>query len=374
MNKEFEQNINELNFISKRIEKDNPKQSSFGGAATGAVIGSLIAPGIGTILGGAIGKCLTGANNESKDGLQPFKGLEEDTKHEIREYYQIPRNEEILFVSTEENERVVITENQLIWDDSTEEGQFYHILWGNIKKVYYQEGQFIVQTLDETEGSIPAVFFWGMTALGKLEKPIGSNNRIASILLRGQGAVGTQGGQGGVRPMLGQLRERLGLGRREQGEEHVGKLRPLRRGHGIHPAPEAVGLPLGLPGPAGEKAKGPAVDLPGKGVVLACRPVAMALDGPGPWVLVEQGPDQRGLGDVGHDAGGQPAIGRRVGQVPVKAGAVVAVHHEDTPPEERRGVDRGPHRQVPALGVAAQTELAGIFRRHAHQVVQCQPL
>ena len=100
----------------------------------------------------------------------------------------------------------------------------------------------------------------------------------------------------------------------------------------------------------------------------------MALDGPGPWVLVEQGPDQRGLGDVGHDAGGQPAIGRRVGQVPVKAGAVVAVDHEDTPPEERRGVDRGPHRQVPALGVAAQTELAGIFRRHAHQVVQCQPL
>lgn len=60
MNKEFEQNINELNFISKRIEKDNPKQSSFGGAATGAVIGSLIAPGIGTILGGAIGKMLDG--------------------------------------------------------------------------------------------------------------------------------------------------------------------------------------------------------------------------------------------------------------------------------------------------------------------------
>lgn len=96
--------------------------------------------------------------------------------------------------------------------------------------------------------------------------------------------------------MLGQLRERLGLGRREQGEEHVGKLRPLRRGHGIHPAPEAVGLRWALPGPAGEKAKGPAVDLPGKGVVLPCRPVTMALDGSGPWVLVEQAPTSEAWG------------------------------------------------------------------------------
>lgn len=189
MNKEFEQNINELNFISKKIEKDNPKQSSFGGAATGALIGSAIAPGIGTFLGGAIGKWLTDANNESKDGLQPFNGLEEDTKHEIRENYQISRNEKILFVSTEENERVVITENQLIWDDSTEKGPFYHILWANIKKVYYQEGQFIVQTLDKTEGSIPAGFFWGIWSLVEMEKLIGSNNRIASILTNAANCV-----------------------------------------------------------------------------------------------------------------------------------------------------------------------------------------
>lgn len=179
MNKEFEQNINELNFISKKIEKDNPKQSSFGGAATGALIGSAIAPGIGTFLGGAIGKWLTDANNESKDGLQPFNGLEEDTKHEIRENYQISRNEKILFVSTEENERVVITENELIWDDP-ELDTIYRIPWSKIKKVYYKDEYYIVQTLDNAENAIPTSYFWGNSL--DMEKIPASCNRIASIL------------------------------------------------------------------------------------------------------------------------------------------------------------------------------------------------
>lgn len=89
--------------------------------------------------------------------MQPFKTLKKDKKCEIRETYQIPQNEKILFVSTEENERVVITENKLIWDD-LELDTIYRIPWAKIKKVYYKDEQYTAQTLDDAENAIPTSF------------------------------------------------------------------------------------------------------------------------------------------------------------------------------------------------------------------------
>lgn len=84
MNKDFAFNINRLDYISHKIKGESPHKHQ---------------------------------DNAPLEGLQSFKILKKDKKREIREMYQIPQNEKILFVSTEENERVVITENELIWDD-----------------------------------------------------------------------------------------------------------------------------------------------------------------------------------------------------------------------------------------------------------------
>ena len=111
--------------------------------------------------------------------MQPFKILKKDKKREIRETYQIPQNEKILFFSTEENERVVITENELIWDDP-ESDIIYRIPWSKIQKVYYKDEQYIVQTLDNAESAIPTSYFWGNSLY--MEKIPASCNRIASIL------------------------------------------------------------------------------------------------------------------------------------------------------------------------------------------------
>lgn len=118
-------------------------------------------------------------DNAPIEGLQPFKILKKDKKREIRETYKIPQNEKILFVSTEENERVVITENELIWDDP-ELDTIYRIPWSKIKKVYYKDEEYIVQTLDDAENAIPTSYFWGRSL--DMEEIPASCNRVASIL------------------------------------------------------------------------------------------------------------------------------------------------------------------------------------------------
>lgn len=138
MNKDFAFNINRLDYVSQKIQDNAPLE-----------------------------------------GLQPFKILKKDKKREIRETYQIPQNEKILFFSTEENERVVITENELIWDDP-ELDTIYRIPWSKIKKVYYKDEQYIVHTLDDAENAIPTSYFWGSSL--DMEKIPASCNRVASIL------------------------------------------------------------------------------------------------------------------------------------------------------------------------------------------------
>lgn len=153
MNKDFAFNINRLDYISPKIKEETP-------------ILSWESPH-------------KHQDNAPLEGLQPFKILKKDKKREIRETYQIPQNEKILFVSTEENERVVITENELIWDDP-ESDIIYRIPWSKIQKVYYKDEQYIVQTLDNAESSIPTSYFWGNSL--DMEKIPASCNRIASIL------------------------------------------------------------------------------------------------------------------------------------------------------------------------------------------------
>lgn len=138
MNEDFAYNINRLDYVSQKIQDNAPLE-----------------------------------------GLQPFKILKKDKKREIRETYQIPQNEKILFFSTEENERVVITENELIWDDP-ELDTIYRIPWSKIKKVYYKDEQYIVHTLDDAENAIPTSYFWGSSL--DMEKIPASCNRVASIL------------------------------------------------------------------------------------------------------------------------------------------------------------------------------------------------
>lgn len=138
MNEDFAYNINRLDYVSQKIQDNAPLE-----------------------------------------GLQPFKILKKDKKREIRETYQIPQNEKILFFSTEENERVVITENELIWDDP-ELDTIYRIPWSKIKKVYYKDEQYIVHTLDDAENAIPTSYFWGNSL--DMEKIPASCNRVASIL------------------------------------------------------------------------------------------------------------------------------------------------------------------------------------------------
>ena len=138
MNEDFAYNINRLDYVSQKIQ-----------------------------------------DNATLEGLQPFKILKKDKKREIRETYQIPQNEKILFFSTEENERVVITENELIWDDP-ELDTIYRIPWSKIKKVYYKDEQYIVHTLDDAENAIPTSYFWGSSL--DMEKIPASCNRVASIL------------------------------------------------------------------------------------------------------------------------------------------------------------------------------------------------
>lgn len=146
MNEDFAYNINRLDFVSYKVKWESPNKHQ---------------------------------DNSPLEGLQPFKILKKDKKREIREAYQIPQNEKILFLSTEENERVVITENELIWDDP-ELDTIYRIPWSKIKKVYYKDEQYIVQTLDNVESAIPTSYFWG-TSLDMEEIPA-SCNRVASIL------------------------------------------------------------------------------------------------------------------------------------------------------------------------------------------------
>lgn len=146
MNEVFAFNINRLDFIAYKIKWESPNKYQ---------------------------------NNAPIEGLQPFKILKKDKKREIRETYQIPQNEKILFVSTEENERVVITENELIWDDP-ELDTIYRIPWSKIKKVYYKDEQYIVHTLDDAENAIPTNYFWGSSL--DMEKIPASCNRVASIL------------------------------------------------------------------------------------------------------------------------------------------------------------------------------------------------
>lgn len=138
MNEDFAYNINRLDYVSQKIQDNAPLE-----------------------------------------GLQPFKILKKDKKREIRETYQIPQNEKILFFSTEENERVVITENELIWDDP-ELDTIYRIPWSKIQKVYYKDEQYIVHTLDDAESAIPTSYFWGNSL--DMEKIPASCNRVASIL------------------------------------------------------------------------------------------------------------------------------------------------------------------------------------------------
>ena len=138
MNEDFAYNINRLDYVSQKIQDNAPLE-----------------------------------------GLQPFKILKKDKKRDIRETYQIPQNEKILFFSTEENERVVITENELIWDDP-ELDTIYRIPWSKIKKVYYKDEQYIVHTLDDAENAIPTSYFWGSSL--DMEKIPASCNRVASIL------------------------------------------------------------------------------------------------------------------------------------------------------------------------------------------------
>ena len=138
MNEDFAYNINRLDYVSQKIQDNAPLE-----------------------------------------GLQPFKILKKDKKREIRETYQIPQNEKILFFSTEENERVVITENELIWDDP-ELDTIYRIPWSKIKKVYYKDEQYIVHTLDDADNAIPTSYFWGSSL--DMEKIPASCNRVASIL------------------------------------------------------------------------------------------------------------------------------------------------------------------------------------------------
>ena len=138
MNEDFAYNINRLDYVSQKIQDNAPLE-----------------------------------------GLQPFKILKKDKKREIRETYQIPQNEKILFFSTEENERVVITENELIWDDP-ELDTIYRIPRSKIKKVYYKDEQYIVHTLDDAENAIPTSYFWGSSL--DMEKIPASCNRVASIL------------------------------------------------------------------------------------------------------------------------------------------------------------------------------------------------
>ncbi len=151
MNEDFAFNINRLDYVFQKIKWEYPNKHQ---------------------------------DNAPIEGLQPFKILKKDKKREIREMYQIPQNEKILFVSTEENERVVITENELIWDDP-ELDTIYRIPWSKIKKVYYKkvyykDEQYIVQTLDDAENAIPTSYFWGSSL--DMEKIPASCNRVASIL------------------------------------------------------------------------------------------------------------------------------------------------------------------------------------------------
>lgn len=146
MNEDFAYNINRLDYVSHKIKSESPNKHQ---------------------------------DNAPLEGLQSFKILKKDKKREIRETYQIPQNEKILFVSTEENERVVITENQLIWDDP-ESDPIYRIPWSKIQRVYYKDEQYIVQTLDSAESAIPTSYFWGRSL--DMKKIPASCNRIASIL------------------------------------------------------------------------------------------------------------------------------------------------------------------------------------------------
>ena len=69
---------------------------------------------------------------------------------------------------------------------------------------------------------------------------------------RGQGGIGPRHRQGAVRPALGELGEGLRPGGGQQVEKDLGELLPLRRGQGVHPAPEPGALPVAPPGAAGE--------------------------------------------------------------------------------------------------------------------------
>lgn len=71
MNKDFAFNINRLDYISPKIKEETP-------------ILSWESPH-------------KHQDNAPLEGLQPFKILKKDKKREIRETYQIPQNEKILF-------------------------------------------------------------------------------------------------------------------------------------------------------------------------------------------------------------------------------------------------------------------------------------
>ena len=108
--------------------------------------------------------------------------------------------------------------------------------------------------------------------------------------------------------------------------------------------------------------------------MLAHRPHPVALDDLGPGVLVEKGPHQGGLGDIGDQPGGQGSVGPGAGEVLAKAGAVVAGHPQNPPPEKGRGVKGGPHGQVAPLGVSPHPQPARVALGHLHQVVLGQGL
>ena len=108
--------------------------------------------------------------------------------------------------------------------------------------------------------------------------------------------------------------------------------------------------------------------------MLAHRPHPVALDDLGPGVLVEKGPHQGGLGDIGDQPGGQGSVGPGAGEVLAKAGAVVAGHPQNPPPEKGRGVKGGPHGQVAPLGVPPHPQPARVALGHLHQVVLGQGL
>ena len=96
--------------------------------------------------------------------------------------------------------------------------------------------------------------------------------------------------------------------------------------------------------------------------MLAHGACPVALDDPGPGVLVEEGAHQGGLGDMGDDPVCQFLVGPGGGEVPAKAGAVVADHLEDPPADQGRGVHRRPHRQVAPLEWPPTRSLPG-YRR-----------